>query len=125
MCLLDEVLAWDRRCIRCRSATHRDAHHPLRAHGRLGAASAIEYAAQAMAVHGALLASATVVVPRIDFLAAVRRVQMHLISLDAIAEDLLICAERIEGDERTVLYDFSVLEQERVLVCGRATVVHG
>ena len=39
-----------------RASSHRAADNPLRAHGRLGAACGIEYAAQAMAVHGALLA---------------------------------------------------------------------
>src|SRR5256884_3247493 len=57
MCLLDEVLSWDAARIRCRSATHRSADNPLRLHGRLGAACGIEYAAQAMAVHGALIAA--------------------------------------------------------------------
>ena len=57
MCLLDEVLSWDATRIRCRSNTHRTADNPLRAHGRLGAACGIEYAAQAMAVHGALVAA--------------------------------------------------------------------
>ena len=57
MCLLDEVLSWDALRIRCRSGTHRAADNPLRAHGRLGVACGIEYAAQAMAVHGALCAS--------------------------------------------------------------------
>ena len=55
MCLLDEVLNWDATQIRCRSATHRTTDNPLRAHGRLGAVCGIEYAAQAMAVHGALV----------------------------------------------------------------------
>ena len=57
MCLLDAVLSWDATRIRCRSTTHRTPDNPLRAHGRLGAACGIEYAAQAMAVHGALVAS--------------------------------------------------------------------
>src|SRR5580658_11189609 len=57
MCLLDEVLSWDATRIRCRSATHRSPDNPLRQHGRLGAACGIEYAAQAMAVHGALVAA--------------------------------------------------------------------
>ena len=56
MCLLDYVEAWDRERIRCRASSHRAADNPLRAYGRLGAACGIEYAAQAMAVHGALLA---------------------------------------------------------------------
>ena len=52
-----EVLSWDATRIRCRSATHRSPDNPLRLHGRLGAACGIEYAAQAMAVHGALVAA--------------------------------------------------------------------
>src|SRR5256886_11224671 len=57
MGLLDEVLSWDATRIRCRSATRRSPDNPLRLHGRLGAACGIEYAAQAMAVHGALVAA--------------------------------------------------------------------
>src|SRR5882762_5208513 len=57
MCLLDEVIAWSEARVSCRSSTHRESDNPLRAHGRLGIACGIEYAAQAMAVHGALVAS--------------------------------------------------------------------
>jgi predicted hotdog family 3-hydroxylacyl-ACP dehydratase len=60
MCLLDEVIEWDALRIRCRSGTHRLADHPLRSRGRLGVACGIEYAAQAMAVHGALIGGASV-----------------------------------------------------------------
>jgi predicted hotdog family 3-hydroxylacyl-ACP dehydratase len=56
MCLLDEVVSWSAERIRCRSSTHRAADNPLRAHGRLGIACGMEYAAQTMAVHGALTA---------------------------------------------------------------------
>ena len=56
MCLLDAVLAWDSGQIHCRASSHRQPDNPLRAAARLGAACGIEYAAQAMAVHGALLA---------------------------------------------------------------------
>ena len=56
MCLLDEVLSWDAtpHPLPQRQRTARR-DNPLRAHGRLGAACGIEYAAQAMAVHGALV----------------------------------------------------------------------
>jgi predicted hotdog family 3-hydroxylacyl-ACP dehydratase len=56
MCLLDEVITWSAARVSCRSSTHREADNPLRAHGILGIACGIEYAAQAMAVHGALVA---------------------------------------------------------------------
>ena len=61
MCLLDEVVSWDAARISCRAVSHRDPDHPLRAHGRLGVACGVEYAAQAMAVHGALASSALAV----------------------------------------------------------------
>jgi len=57
MCLLDEVIGWDAERITCTSSSHRSADNPLRARGRLGIACGIEYAAQAMAVHGALIAA--------------------------------------------------------------------
>ncbi|SCC92600.1 putative 3-hydroxylacyl-(Acyl carrier protein) dehydratase-like protein [Thiomonas sp. X19] len=56
MCLLDAVLRWDAQHIVCSATSHRDASNPLRQFDRLGAACGIEYAAQAMAVHGALVA---------------------------------------------------------------------
>jgi predicted hotdog family 3-hydroxylacyl-ACP dehydratase len=123
MCLLDEVLTWDAVRIRCRSTSHRSSDNPLRADGRLGAACAIEYAAQAMAVHGALLAGDTG--PRRGFLASVRNVTLHVDRLDDLDADLIAVAERVKGDERTMLYEFSVLSGERVLVSGRASIVCG
>ena len=55
MCLLEEVLSCDDDGIVCRAVSHRDAAHPLRDDGILPAVCGIEYAAQAMAVHGALM----------------------------------------------------------------------
>ena len=57
MCLLDCVETWDEERIHCRASSHRAMDNPLRVCERLGTACGIEYAAQAMAVHGALLAS--------------------------------------------------------------------
>jgi predicted hotdog family 3-hydroxylacyl-ACP dehydratase len=59
MCLLDEVVECNAKYIRCVTATHRASDNPLRSHGRLGSAGGIEYAAQAMALHGALAGTAT------------------------------------------------------------------
>lgn len=59
ICLLECVSARDTQQIRCEAGSHQGNDNPLRAHGRLGASCGIEYAAQAMAVHGALLAEAS------------------------------------------------------------------
>lgn len=122
MCLLDAVLAWSEAEIRCRAASHRSPDNPLRADGRLGAACGIEYAAQAMAVHGALLAAAADK-PRQGFLASVRNVDLHVDRLDDVAADLDIAAERLAGDDNNVLYQFSVAAGGRLLLSGRAAVV--
>jgi predicted hotdog family 3-hydroxylacyl-ACP dehydratase len=122
MCLLDEVLSWDAQQTRCRSSTHRSPQNPLRANGRLGAACGIEYAAQTMAVHGALVAVATGTIARPGFLASVRGVQLGVDRLDDVASDLVTLVERVAGDEGTALYEFWVSADEVVLVSGRAAI---
>jgi predicted hotdog family 3-hydroxylacyl-ACP dehydratase len=134
MCLLDEVLSWDATRIRCRSTTHRAADNPLRAHGRLGAACGIEYAAQAMAVHGALVAASAPLASTVatsvrgtmgaalGFLASVRNVVLYVAQLDDLEADLIASAQRITGDGRTVLYEFTVCTSAPLL-SGRASIV--
>lgn len=125
MCLLDEVLEWDETSIRCRSSTHRSIDNPLRAYGRLGTSCGIEYAAQAMAVHGALIASAAGQVPRNGFLASVRSVQMYVPRLDDIDSLLVASAQRVAGDDNTALYEFAILAEARTLLSGRAAIAFG
>ena len=121
MCLLDSVLDHDERQVRCSARSHRSPANPLRSHGRLAAACGIEYAAQAMAVHGALLAAGAE--PRPGFLASVRSAVLHVGRLDDIDEDLLVQAVRVTGDSGTVLYDFTLYAGERLLLEGRAAIV--
>ena len=59
MCLLDAVLAYDDESIHCVSTRHSREDHPLYLDSALSALHACEYAAQAVAVHGALLARST------------------------------------------------------------------
>lgn len=122
MCLLERVEEWDAQRIRCVAGSHRAPDNPLRAHGRLAAACGIEYAAQAMAVHGALLAPQQAR-PRMGFLASVRGVTLHVGRLDDIAGDLTVEAERFSGDGNNVLYDFAVRAEGRMLIEGRAAVI--
>ena len=123
MCLLDQVRRWDESGIDCSSTTYRAPDHPLRAEGRLGAACLIEYAAQAMAVHGVLLRSAASATPRIGLLASVRAVDLLVDRLDRLRGELLIVAERQHSDARGVLYGFRISEGPRLLAQGRAAVL--
>ena len=122
MCLLDTVVAWDDAHIQCSATSHRDAANPLRSHGQLAAVCGIEYAAQAMAVHGALCDAAQAR-PRAGFLASVRSVEAHVPRLDTIDSPLDIEAERVGGDGNNVLYRFTVRCGARILLTGRAAVV--
>jgi predicted hotdog family 3-hydroxylacyl-ACP dehydratase len=123
MCLLDEVVAWDDEGIRCVATSHRDPNNPLRLNGRLAAVCGIEYAAQAMAVHGAVLATGTKRRPRAGFLASVRNVETHVERLDTLDGPLTVEAERISGDENNVLYRFMLQCGARIAMTGRAAVI--
>jgi predicted hotdog family 3-hydroxylacyl-ACP dehydratase len=125
MCLLEEVIGFDARGVRCRTGTHREPDNPLRAHGRLGVACGIEYAAQAMALHGALSTAAqgTGGAVRVGLLAGVREVRPRVLRLDDIESDLICEVRQVAADGFTALYEFELRADERTLLSGRASVV--
>ena len=129
MCLLGSVTAWDHNRIRCEASSHRAEGNPLRAYGRLGAACGVEYAAQAMAVHGALVAEAlagahgAAAAPKIGYLASIRGLTLYVERLDDLDGLLTIDAERLSGDDKTLLYGFSLHAGPALLLSGRAVVV--
>lgn len=122
MCLLDRVIDWNEQKIECRAFNHRAADNPLRRNGRLGAAIGIEYAAQAMAVHGSLLAARDTA-PKKGMITRVQRIVLHVERLDDCPDALCITAERLMGDERIVRYGFELRCGERVLLEGEASVI--
>jgi predicted hotdog family 3-hydroxylacyl-ACP dehydratase len=75
-----------------------------------------------MAVHGALLAGAEGP-PRQGYLTSVRGVNLHATRLDDLPGELEVRAERLSGDDRNILYQFSVSHQGCCLLEGRAAVV--
>lgn len=124
MCLLDQVLSWDEQRIVCASATHRASDNPLRAHGRLGSVCAIEYAAQAIAVHGELLrerGGGDESAGRL--LASARRVELWVDRLDDLTADLSISTERLHANTQGALYSFWLHAGAELLARGRASVL--
>ena len=120
MCLLDRVVACDAGAIACLSSTHRDAGNPLRRDGVLPAVCGLEYALQAMALHGAITAGAP---QGAGFLAALSGVEMRAARLDGIAGMLEVEATALSRESRGFIYGFAVRGEGRVLLAGRATVV--
>ncbi len=127
MCLLSGLASWDAQQIVCHADNHRDAQHPLRTRSGLLASAVIEYAAQAMALHGALVGRAAGQEVRPGYLASVRATQLNVMTLHdlppAQPDELSIAATRQAGDERQILYAFTVHHAGRVLAEGRAAVV--
>jgi predicted hotdog family 3-hydroxylacyl-ACP dehydratase len=109
MCLLHEVLEADGERILARAISHRDPSHPLREGNALPALCGVEYAAQAMAVHG--------------MLAALRDVELAAARLDDLAGDLMVEARCVRNESGRLLYEFWIRANERLLLHGRATVV--
>ncbi|WP_209442192.1 phosphotransferase [Neoroseomonas oryzicola] len=120
MCLLDRVTACDADGIACLSATHRDASNPLRRDGVLPAVCGLEYALQAMALHGALTDGGP---QGVGFLAALAGVEVGAERLDDIQGDLAVSATALARESRGFIYGFAVEGGGRRLLSGRATVV--
>ena len=123
MCLLDHVVSWDAHSIRCLTTRHRSSDNPLkRPGGKIGTICAVEFAAQAMALHGRLVGD-TSGAPKSGFLASVRDVRLHTQFLDKIVDDIVIDAALRMGDGGSASYSFTLSTAADKLASGRATVV--
>jgi predicted hotdog family 3-hydroxylacyl-ACP dehydratase len=121
MCLLEEVLEWDDNAIACRAVSHRDPANPLRGAGGLSAIVGVEYAGQAVAVHGGLTNKSGK--PRVGYLAALRDVVCLVERLDTEPGDLTVRATKVAAESGRLLYDFRIDSGGRELLKGRLSVV--
>jgi len=125
MCLLDGVLSWDERTIHAISASHSRMDNPLRSAAGLHAIHLAEYGAQAMAVHGALLARTQgVAAARPGMLVSLRDVQLGAEYVDRLDGRLDVRAECLHADHGGAQYRFRVEHAGCLLASGCATVIH-
>ena len=128
MCLLDRVHEWNEDIIECRTGSHRRPDNPLRFDDRLPVEAGVEYAAQAMAVHGGLHDAQhgrrdADAAPRHGFVAVLNRVAWSVDRLDTVAGELTVTAEARHGGDDGRQYAFHVLADGRELLWGEALVV--
>jgi len=123
MCLWDEVLDWNGDTIRLRARNHRDAAHPLRSDGRLRAIHLCEYGAQAMAVHGGLLAQQAGGVAAPGMLVALRGVELHVARIDDLPGPIECEARLLAAGEASQQYAFRITHADALLAEGRAAVM--
>lgn len=122
MVLLDRVEEFDATRLRCRAVSHQDKENPLRSpDGSLSALMALEYAGQAMAVHGALTGPRDGK-PRRGYLASARDLQLGCTTLDGLGP-LTIEVTALAIETQRVLYEFRVAADATGVLTGRAAVV--
>lgn len=119
MCLLDAVTQWDATRITCSSAGP-GASHPLARDGVVPAIAAAEYAAQATAVHGALLDDARA--SRAGMLAKLMDVDLHSACFPTGAGPVTVNATLLGRLGNGCLYAFEVGGAGQVIASGRLMV---
>ena len=123
MCLLERVISWDAVCLSATTATHRRADNPLLRNGKLDSVHLCEYGAQAMAVHGGLLAQQEGQRALPGFLVSLRDVWLLPINVQECAGELVVATLRLYGDGNGWQYEFKVSHQTGLLASGRVAAV--
>jgi predicted hotdog family 3-hydroxylacyl-ACP dehydratase len=118
MVLLHAVMEWDGNGIRCIARSHRDPGNPLR-RGRLWTMAGVEYAGQAMALHGTLSSG---VVKQRRVLGALRDVQVRTPWLDDLGPELTVVAHLLGEAAAGAQYSFAIDDAGRVVLSGRGSV---
>lgn len=131
MRLIDRVLTYDEQRIVCESDSHCAVDHPLAENGVLSIICGLEYGAQAMAVHGALLAGAA---PqdravsrdaRHGYLVAASDLRWLVERLDRCTAPLVIEAISEFRSGNQVAYRFELRAEQQTMLTGRASVLLG
>ncbi|WP_213437618.1 MULTISPECIES: phosphotransferase [Lysobacteraceae] len=123
MCLWDSVTHWDAQRIVLQAFGHRDPAHPLRSDSRLRAVHLCEYGAQAMAVHGGLLARERGGVAPPGMLVALRNVVLHVARIDELPGAIECEAEALVASDTAQQYRFAIHHAGTLLAEGRAAVM--
>lgn len=119
MCLIDSVTRWDERSIECLGACD-SLDHPLLSDGQLSATAAIEYAAQATAVHGFLLSHGGVA--QFGVLAKLTDISLGATVIDPVHSPLQIYAELIARTDAGCIYNFEVKGARLAIASGRLMI---
>lgn len=123
MCLLERVLAWDASGAMAATRSHLSPGNPLRRAGRLSVLCLCEYGAQAMAIHGALLARVEGRALPLGFLVSLHEVEFTVDSVETLPGELVVTVGRLAGGPGGLQYRFEVGHAGRKLASGRAAII--
>jgi predicted hotdog family 3-hydroxylacyl-ACP dehydratase len=121
MRLIDRVDTASEEQISCVTSSHLSPDNPLRSAGRLPVSAALEYAAQAMAIHAALTREEGGA-PRRGFLVVASGVAWTADRLDAPGSELRVHAIRLATTGSGAQYSFTLTAGRAVEVTGTLTL---
>ena len=124
MCLLERLHCWDDVSVVASTRTHLDPENPLRSAGRLSSVHLCEYGAQAMALHGGLLARAAGRGPDPGLLVSLRDVHLLVDRIDDLPGELVVSAECLQAGIAGLQYRFEVRHAGAVMAAGRVAAIH-
>ena len=123
MCLLERVLAFDDTHLHAQTDSHRSADNPLLRDGQLSALHLCEYGAQAMAVHGGLLAARAGEAAPPGLLVSLRGVELMCERIDDLTGPLDVYAEDVADSGAGWQCSFRIEHAGQVIASGRAAVL--
>ena len=123
MSLLHEVIQADGNSLTALATSHLDIDNPLRLNGKIATVNGIEYAAQAMAVHGSLLSDT----PQAGYIATVRNIEIKVPCLPETKSHetktpLVIEVQQLMSNDNGFTYQFHISCQQQSLISGKRTV---
>ncbi len=122
MCLLHEVIHSNDTSLTAIATSHLDADNPLRVNGTIASINGVEYAAQAMAVHGSLLSDTA----QSGYIATIRNIEIKTPflsdNMSPTTEALIIKVEQLMSNENGFTYQFDITCEQESLISGKITV---
>jgi len=123
MCLLQRVIGFDEAQLHAQTDSHRDPSNPLRRDGRLAALHLCEYGAQAMALHGGLLAAREGRSAPPGLLVSLRGVELHCNFIEQYPGALDVLALEVADSGAGWQCSFRIEHAGELLASGRAAVL--
>lgn len=118
MCLLEKIINWNETTLKAQTYTHLKLDNPLRTNDKLKSIHGIEYAAQAMAVHGALLDKKC----QNGYIGSIRNVVVNEAYLPTRKSPLDIHVQALMRSKQGFIYNFSLQCTNQLIISGKITI---
>lgn len=132
MSLLDKVCHADSSWLSATATSHLNGDNPLRFNGKLASINGIEYAAQAMAIHGFLLSEEKQAGSlsnekkedsiQAGYIATVRNIEIYTPFFPQSESVIMIEVNQLMSDKNGFTYQFHISCEKKALISGKITI---